>query len=146
MKLVITGKPGPSACFISECIQRISIKFDSHVYYYYYYFVFHWHYSLLWALACRTMSIIFSYLPPTLSIFSLPALEDLFLLPLYIFSWFFPFFSSLPVLIVIPNSRDAQIKVFFKILLIPHNQNTRSLHRPYYDPQLLCNSFDMVNL
>ena len=41
---------------------------------------------------------IFSYLPPTLSIFSLPALEDLFLLPLSIFSWVFPFFSSLPVL------------------------------------------------
>jgi len=41
---------------------------------------------------------IFSYLPRTLSIFSLPALEDLFLLPLSIFSWVFPFFSSLPVL------------------------------------------------
>jgi len=41
---------------------------------------------------------IFSYQPPTLSIFSLPALEDLFLLPLSIFSWVFPFISSLPVL------------------------------------------------
>jgi len=41
---------------------------------------------------------IFSYLPPTLSIFSLQALEDLFLLPLSILSWVFPFFSSLPVL------------------------------------------------
>ena len=41
---------------------------------------------------------IFSYRPPTLSIFSLPALEDLFLLPLSIFSWVFPFFSFLPVL------------------------------------------------
>ena len=41
---------------------------------------------------------IFTYLPPTLSIFSLPALEDLFLLLLSIFSWIFPFFSSLPVL------------------------------------------------
>ena len=40
---------------------------------------------------------IFSYLPRTLSIFSLPALEDLFLLPLSIFSWVFPFFSFLPV-------------------------------------------------
>ena len=40
----------------------------------------------------------FSYLPPTPSIFSLPALEDLFLLPLPIFSWVFPFFLSLPVL------------------------------------------------
>ena len=43
-------------------------------------------------------SSIFSYLPPTFSIFSLPALEDLFLLPHSIFSWVFPFFSSLPVL------------------------------------------------
>ena len=36
---------------------------------------------------------IFSYLPPTLSIFSLPTFEDLFLLPLSIFSWVFPFLS-----------------------------------------------------
>ena len=42
---------------------------------------------------------IFSYLPPTLSIFSLPALEDLFLFPLSIFSRVFPFFTSLPVLV-----------------------------------------------
>ena len=41
---------------------------------------------------------IFSYLPPTLSIYLLPALEDLFLLPLSILSWVFPFFSSLPIL------------------------------------------------
>jgi hypothetical protein len=40
----------------------------------------------------------FSYLSPTLSIFSLLALEDLFLLPLSIFSWVFPYVSSLPVL------------------------------------------------
>ena len=40
----------------------------------------------------------FSYLPPTLSIFLLPALEDLFLLPLSILSWVFPFFSTLPIL------------------------------------------------
>ena len=33
----------------------------------------------------------------TLSIFSLPALEDLILLPLSIFSWVFPFVSFLPV-------------------------------------------------
>ena len=43
-------------------------------------------------------SSIFSYLPPTLSIFSLPALENLFLLPLSIFSCIFPFFSTLQVL------------------------------------------------
>jgi hypothetical protein len=40
----------------------------------------------------------FSYLSPTLSIFSLLALEELFLLPLSIFSWVFPYVSSLPVL------------------------------------------------
>jgi len=40
----------------------------------------------------------FSYLSQTLSIFSLPALEDLFLLPHSVFSWVFPFFSPLPVL------------------------------------------------
>ena len=37
---------------------------------------------------------IFSYLPPTLSIFSLPALEYFFLLPLSIFSWVSPSSSS----------------------------------------------------
>jgi hypothetical protein len=41
---------------------------------------------------------IFFYLSPTLSIFSLLALEDLFLLPLSNFSWVFPYVSSLPVL------------------------------------------------
>jgi hypothetical protein len=41
---------------------------------------------------------IFPYLLPTLSIFSLPALEDLFLLLLFILSWVFLFVSSLPVL------------------------------------------------
>ena len=38
------------------------------------------------------------YLSPTLSIFSLPALEDLFPLLLTIFSWVFLFVSSFPVL------------------------------------------------
>jgi hypothetical protein len=47
------------------------------------------------ALACRTMSL--HFVPsPTLSIFSLPALEDLFLLLLSILSWAFTFVSSLP--------------------------------------------------
>jgi hypothetical protein len=41
---------------------------------------------------------IFSYLSPTLSIFSLPTLEDLFLLLLSILSWVFLFISFLPVL------------------------------------------------
>jgi hypothetical protein len=38
------------------------------------------------------------FLSPTLSIFSLPALEDLILLLLSILSWVFLFVSSLPVL------------------------------------------------
>jgi hypothetical protein len=41
---------------------------------------------------------IFPYLSPTLSIFSLPTLEDLFLLLLSILSWVFLFVLSLPVL------------------------------------------------
>jgi len=41
---------------------------------------------------------IFPYLSPILSIFSLPALEGLFLLPLSIRSWVFLFVSSLSVL------------------------------------------------
>jgi len=41
---------------------------------------------------------IFPYLSPTLFIFSLPALEDLFLLLLSILSWVFLFILSLPVL------------------------------------------------
>ena len=40
----------------------------------------------------------FFYPSPTFYIFSLPALEDLLLLPLSIFSWVFPFVLSLPVL------------------------------------------------
>ena len=50
---------------------------------------------------------IVSYLPPTLSIFSLPALEDLFLLPLSIFSWVFP-------LRLVPSS--SWVKIFLGIL------------------------------
>jgi hypothetical protein len=38
------------------------------------------------------------YIQPTLSIFSLPIIEDLFPLLLYILSWVFLFISSLPVL------------------------------------------------
>ena len=41
---------------------------------------------------------IFAYLSPALSIFSLPALEDLFLLLLSILSWVFLFVSTLRVL------------------------------------------------
>jgi len=50
---------------------------------------------VLWPVEHRPS--IFSYLPPTLSIFSFPALEDLYLLPLSILSWAFPSASSLPV-------------------------------------------------
>ena len=42
------------------------------------FFFFHWHYSPLCVLACRTISFHFS-LSPTLSIFSLSALEYLFI-------------------------------------------------------------------
>jgi len=41
---------------------------------------------------------IFPFLSPTVSIFSLPTPEDLFLLLLSILSWVFLFVSSLPVL------------------------------------------------
>jgi len=40
----------------------------------------------------------FPYLSPNLSIFSLPSLEDLFILLLSILSWVFLFVSSLTVL------------------------------------------------
>ena len=59
---------------------------------------------------------IFSYLPPTLSIFSLPALEDLFLLPLSIFSWFFPFFSSLHA--SAPYDTTGLVSVLYNIILV----------------------------
>ena len=64
----------------------------------FFFFFLHWHYSPLWALACRTMSFHFFPICHQLSIFWLQALEDLILLPLSMFSWVFPFFSSLPVL------------------------------------------------
>ena len=64
----------------------------------FFFFFVHWHYSPLWTLACRTISFHF-FLSATNSFhLSLLALEDLLLLPLSIFSWVFPFFSSLPVL------------------------------------------------
>jgi len=61
-------------------------------------FFFHWHYSPLWAWACRTMSFHCS-LSATNSLHLLtPSTWRSLLLPLSIFSWVFPFFSSLPVL------------------------------------------------
>ena len=76
----------------------ITVSSSSYTYTYYYYY-----YSIGTTAHCGLWSVeqhpsIFSHLPPTLSIFSLPALEELFLLPLSVFSWVFPFFSSLPVL------------------------------------------------
>ena len=53
--------------------------------------------ALPWDLACRKISFYFFPICHH-SIFSLPTLEDLFLLPLSIFSWVLPFFSSLPFL------------------------------------------------
>jgi hypothetical protein len=41
-----------------------------------FFFFFHWHYSPLWALPCRIISFIFSYLSPTLSNFSVLPLFD----------------------------------------------------------------------
>jgi len=53
----------------------------------------------LWALDCWTMSFhFFLSANKSLHLLTPPALEDLFLLPLSIFSWVFPFFLSLPVL------------------------------------------------
>jgi hypothetical protein len=66
-----------------------------------------WHHRLLLPLALQpavgfglsnNTSPFFPYLSPTLSILSLPALEDLFLLLLSILFWAFIFVSSLPVL------------------------------------------------
>jgi len=63
-----------------------------------FFFFFRWRYSPLWARPVEKYLSIFSYQSPNLSIFSLPALEDLFLLLLSILSWVFLFVSSLPVL------------------------------------------------
>jgi hypothetical protein len=62
--------------------------------FFFFIFFFHWHHRTL----SNNVFPFFFYLPPTLSIFSLPALEGLFLLSFSIFSWIFPFFSSLTVL------------------------------------------------
>jgi hypothetical protein len=62
------------------------------------FFFFLWRYSPLWALACRIILLHVSLSITNCSIFSLPALEDLFLLLLSILPWVFLFVSSLPVL------------------------------------------------
>jgi hypothetical protein len=61
------------------------------------FFFFFFRYSPQWALAYRPIRLHFP-LSPTLSIFSLPAPEDLFLLLLSILSWVFLFVLSLPVI------------------------------------------------
>ena len=66
------------------------------LFFFFFFFIGTTAHSLLWPV--EQCPSIFSYLPPTLSIFLLKAVEDLFLLPLSIFSWVFPFFSSLPIL------------------------------------------------
>ena len=103
---------------------------------------------------------IFPYLPPTLSIFSLPAL-DLFLLPLSIFSWVFPFFSSLPVLerrpflgilssIILSRWPNQLIlcpfihfTVFSPLLISASSRFVRLFHSPcsYLGPYILLNIF-----
>ena len=76
---------------------QASSYFGIYIYIYIYiyiFFFFHWLCGLWPVEQCPS---IFSYLPPTLSIFSLPAFEDLLLLPLSIF------FLGLPLLLV-PSS------------------------------------------
>ena len=80
---------------------------------------------------------IFSYLPPTLSIFSLPALEDLFLLRLSILSWVFSF-STLPVLewrsfSMVCTFRVARVISVYLVFFRPSSFNLSSL--------FLCSTF-----
>ena len=100
----------------------------------------------------------FSYLPPTLSIFKLPALEDLFLLPLSIFSWVFPFFSALLVKIFLgipsfsilsrwPNQLILcpfiHFTIFSPLLVSSSSRLVRLFHSPfsYLGPNMLLNIF-----
>ena len=76
---------------------------------------------------------IFSYLPPTLSIFSLPALEDLFLLPLSI-----PFFSSLPVL---ASHLFKQLKLFWPMTSVTGNASSFHLQSTGRTPLLISSLF-----
>ena len=86
---------------------------------------------------------IFSYLPPTLSIFSLLALEDLFLLPLSILSW-----SSLHL---VPSS--SWVKFFLGILsslILSRWPNQLILcpfiHFTIFSPLLISSSYRFVQL
>ena len=94
----MTGK-----CKISRRIRTTFIFFIIIIFFFFFFFFFSSSPSIGTTAHCGLWPVeqcpfIFSYLPPTLFIFSLQALEDLFLLSLSIFSWVFPFFSSLTVL------------------------------------------------
>ena len=98
---------------------------------------------------------ILSYLSPTLTIFSLPGLEDLFLLLLSILSWVFLFVSSLPVLewrsfwssYSPPFSTGDPANLFFaplsKLLYFLLYSTLLVLHSPssYLGPYILLNIF-----
>ena len=115
-----------SLSLVSSSITRILQIFYNAYTYKIILFFFHWHYSPLWALAYRTMSFHFFPTCHQLPVFSLPALEDLFLLPLSIFSWVFSFFSFLPVLewrsfwafYPPPFTLDNLSRLFFALLSI----------------------------
>ena len=64
------------------------------------------------------------YLSPTLSIFSLPTLEDLFLLLLSTLSWVFLFVSSLPVIYVYVY---IYIYIYIYICIERINRQSRSM-------------------
>ena len=105
----ITLLPPPSLNFLKflKLYKKNTFALYIDLLWYYYYYYYYYYYLLLLPLALQptvgfslsnNVLPFFSYLPSTLSIFSLPALEDLFLLPLSSFSWVIPFFSSLLVL------------------------------------------------
>ena len=79
----------------SEFCRRRSFFFFF-FFFYYFFFFFHWHYSPLWALACRTISFHF-FLSVTNSLHLLTP-STWRSLSISIFSWVFPLFSSLAVL------------------------------------------------
>ena len=80
---------------------------------------------------------IFSYLPPTLSIFSLPALEDLFLLPLSIFSWVFPFSFILQGFSMICKFHAARVISVYLVSFRPSSFNLSSF--------FLCSTFVTIS-
>jgi hypothetical protein len=70
---------------------------------------------------------IYSYLSPSLSIFSFLALEDLFLLPLSILSWVFPCVLSLPDFNTVCTFHVARfISVYLVLSFCPSTINPSS--------------------